>query len=1211
MMKRHFLSTTIRLATSCLLVLTGMCTTAAAGEARRLNVLMLGHKPGSHPGHITEDRYAQLFAALGPRGIDLEFTDDVNYALNAQTLKHFDALALYANTEQITTDQEKALFDFVESGHGFVPIHCASFCFLNRIQATALIGGRFKRHQTGEFNTVITQPDHEIMKGFVPFKTWDETYVHEMHNPDKIVLQTRVELKANPTDIDEPWTWVRNQGKGRVFYTAYGHDARTWAQPGFHDLMFRGIVWAVGDTAAADFKKLKIAPLEYVDGAEVPNYEKRNPAPKLQKPLSPADAQNHIFKPANMNLTLFASEADAEGGLWNVIEFKFDELGRMWTCESRDYPNEIKLQGEGRDRIRILEDTNNDGKADKYTVFAEGISIPTSLVFHDGGIIVHTIPNTTFFKDTNGDGKSDEKKVLFTGWGAGDTHACCSSMSWGPDGWVYGSVGYNGFDGTVSGERVKFSMGAYRFKPDGSKLESLGQTSNNTWGFAFTENGDILGSTANNQSSWYCPIPKRYYNSVPGLEQGILPGVDANKKVAFMREYIRQVDVMGGFTAAACHNFYTARAFPQSYWNRTAFIAEPTCHVLYQGQLRFDGTNAVVENGWNLLASDDEWFAPVYADVGPDGGVYVSDFYSFIIQHNPTPSASRGGFDAKTGKGNAFVSDLRDTEHARLWKVFPKDGKPSQQFKLSKDKPEVLLKALASDNQLWRGHAQRLLVERGNKDVAPILKEMVADPKVDAVGVNGGAYGALWTLAQLGEADAATLTKALSHPATGVQRAAISLLPKDAAGLAALQSSGALSSKESLVRLTALLALSEMPATKEVGQKLYEQATKDAGKDRWLPTALVVSAARHAEGFLTSAIKADASTAAPPANGESANLLVNASFEDLDGTAPKGWRPSTYGGKAEFTVDSNVSHTGKNSLRIDSSTGADAGWYIELPMEENTNYVLTGYIKTEKIETIGKGHGVMLELQKLGDKQPATAPLKGTADWTLVTLPFVSGSQKSLGINLLYGGWGFATGTAWWDDVKLVKLGSVNQSEAQIQQVANAFIRQDAAAATAVLTPLLATAKGNVGKVISAALAAGGATAKKEDLNDLKKTHTIVKVAIVAGQMKYDKAIYNAPSGKPIAIALYNPDVLQHNIVAGKPGSLDKIGNAATTMVTQPDGLAKSFIPAIPEVLAGTGFANPNELLILKLPKLEKGDYPLVCTFPGHWLIMKAVLKVE
>ncbi len=1195
----------LRCVAAFLLLLTALGSWATAAEGRRLNVLMLGHKVGMHSGHITEERFAQLFQALGPRGIDLEFTDDPNYALNAQTLAHFDALALYANLDKITPEQEKALFDYVESGHGFVPIHCASYCFLNSMKCTELMGGRFKRHNTGDFETTVVMPEHEIMKGFKPFKTWDETYVHEMHNPDKIILQRRVDASKNE---DEPWTWVRTQGKGRVFYTAYGHDQRTWGEIGFQDLIFRGIKWAVGEAAAADFAKLKLAPLEYVEGAEVPNYEKRSPAPKLQKPLSPADAQSHIFKPAAMNLNLFASEADAEGGLWNVIEFKFDEQGRMWTCESRDYPNEIKLQGEGRDRIRILEDTNGDGKADKFTVFAEGISIPTSLVFYNGGIIVTSVPNTTFFKDTNGDGKSDESKVLFSGWGTNDTHATCSSLEMGFDGWVYGSVGYSGFDGDVAGKRVKFTMGAYRFLPDGSKLEYLGQTSNNTWGFCFTENGDIFGSTANNQSSWYCPIPRRYYDSVPGLEQGILPGVDANKKVNFMREYIRQVDVFGGFTAAACHNFYTARSFPQRYWNATAFIAEPTCHVLYQGTLTFDGASASIGNGGNLLASDDEWFAPVYANVGPDGSVYVSDFYSFIIQHNPTPSADRGGFKATTGKGNAFVSDLRDVDHARLWKITAKDGKPSQTYKLSVHHPDVLLQAITSDNQLWRKHAQRLLVQRANKDVVPQLKTLLADPKLDAIGTNGAAYASLWTLAGLGEADLATVTKALAHPATGVQRSALKLLSRDAAGLAALQASNLLTSKDTLVKLDALLALSEMPATTAVGADLFA-ATSTEIKDRWLPTATTVAAARHAEGFLAAALKADtsevkASTVAPK------NLLPNADFEAVQGALPKDWHSTTHGGKGEFTVDSSVSHGGHNSLRISSQEGGDLSWSTEVPLEANSGYILSGWIKTDKLETTGGGKGAMLELHQLNGKQPATKPLKATSDWTHFELPFASGPQKSVVINLLYGGWGMATGSAWWDDVQLIKVGGGTQSDGQILQVANAFIRGNPTAQT-VLAPLLATSKGRVSKIITDALAAGGASAKKEDINDLKKTHNIVKVQIVAGQMKYDKVAYDVKGDKPIAILLYNPDVLQHNLVAGKPGSIDKIGAAATEMVTKPDGLNKSFIPEITEVLGGTPFANPNELLILKLSKLEKGEYPLVCTFPGHWLLMRAVLKVE
>jgi putative membrane-bound dehydrogenase-like protein len=569
-----------------LLTLLSLALSLSHAEARRLKVLFLGHEPGMHPGHQTEQRFMDLLEGVVSHGVDMDFVTQPSVALQSEKLASYDALAIYANWEKITPEQEKALFSYVEGGKGLVALHCASYCFLNSMPYTQMVGARFKSHATGEFDVNITNADHPIMQGFQNFRTWDETYVHTYHNDDKIVLQRRVDAAKGE---DEPWTWVRNQGQGRVFYTAYGHNERTWKQPGFHELVYRGIKWAVGEKAGAEHAKLVLPPLEYVDGAAVPNYERRNPPPKLQKPLSPEDAQKRISVGADMELSLFASEKD---GLWNVIEFKFDERGRMWTCESLDYPNERKPQGEGRDRIRILEDYDGDGKVDKASIFAEKLSIPTSLVFADDGIIITNLPDTTFLKDTNGDGVADERKVLFTGWGVGDTHACPSSLVYGPDGWIYGCVGYSGFSGVVGGKQVKLGQSLFRFAKDGSALEKLGSTSNNTWGFALNENGDIFASTANNQSSLYCAIPTRYYEKVPGLKQEILPGIDLNKRAPIIRPYIRQVDVFGGFTAAACHNFYTARSFPQDYWNSIAFVAEPTCHLLYQALTKQKGTES-------------------------------------------------------------------------------------------------------------------------------------------------------------------------------------------------------------------------------------------------------------------------------------------------------------------------------------------------------------------------------------------------------------------------------------------------------------------------------------------------------------------------------------------------------------------------------------------------------------------------------------------
>ena len=164
-------------------------------------------------------RFRDLQPVMARRGIELTYTDSTG-DLNAQTLAGYDGLMIYANTTRITPEQEKALLDYVEQGHGFIPLHCASYCFLNSPKYVALVGAQFLKHATGIVRTEIAQPDHPVMKGFKPFSSWDETYVHTKHNErDRVVLEIRQE-----NGVKEPWTWVRTQGKGRIFYTAWGHD---------------------------------------------------------------------------------------------------------------------------------------------------------------------------------------------------------------------------------------------------------------------------------------------------------------------------------------------------------------------------------------------------------------------------------------------------------------------------------------------------------------------------------------------------------------------------------------------------------------------------------------------------------------------------------------------------------------------------------------------------------------------------------------------------------------------------------------------------------------------------------------------------------------------------------------------------------------------------------------------------------------------------
>jgi putative membrane-bound dehydrogenase-like protein len=358
-------------------------------------------------------------------------------------------------------------------------------------------------------------------------------------------------------------------------------------------------------------------------------------------------------------------------------------------------------------------------------------------------IVIHS-GKTEFFKDTNGDDKADEKSVLFSGWGMGDTHATASNLRYGFDNWIWGTVGYSGFRGTVGGKQVRFGQGIFRFKPDGSALEFVRSSNNNTWGLGITEDNIIFGSTANGNASMYMPIANRYYEAVNGWSASRLETIADSQRFYPLTEQVRQVDFHGRYTAGAGSAIYTARNFPKEYWNRVQFVAEPTGHLLGKFHLEARGTDFIAYNGRNFAASDDEWTSPVVAEVGPDGALWISDWYNYIIQHNPTPRGFR------TGRGAAYETPLRDKIHGRIYRVVHNKTKPSQAPGLDKATPAQLVAALKSDNMLWRMHAQRLLVSRANKDVVPALCELIGNASVDEIGLNPAAIHALWTAHGLG-----------------------------------------------------------------------------------------------------------------------------------------------------------------------------------------------------------------------------------------------------------------------------------------------------------------------------------------------------------------------------------------------------------------------------------------------------------------------------
>ena len=179
-------------------------------------------------------------------------------------------------------------------------------------------------------------------------------------------------------------------------------------------------------------KRTDVAPFEY-ETADVPFYSPTGKRTgddgwnKMQKPLAPAESQKHLVLPEGFEAELFVSEPQ----IAKPICMAWDHKGRLWVSETVDYPNNKQHPGEGHDKITICEDTDGDGRADKFTTFADKLSIPTSLTFANGGVVVQQAPETLFLKSSKDDDHADVRQVLFSGWGVGDTHAGPSNLHWG------------------------------------------------------------------------------------------------------------------------------------------------------------------------------------------------------------------------------------------------------------------------------------------------------------------------------------------------------------------------------------------------------------------------------------------------------------------------------------------------------------------------------------------------------------------------------------------------------------------------------------------------------------------------------------------------------------------------------------------------------------------------------------------------------------
>lgn len=574
----------------------------------------------------------------------------------------------------------------------------------------------------------------------------------------------------------------------------------------------------------------KIAPLRY----ETANNGVQDLV--LQQPLPAEQTVTRLHTPEGFDVRVFAAEPD----IINPIALAWDERGRLWVLESTDYPHEHVGTETGTDRITICEDTNGDGRADRFIRFAENQPLSTALMVVKGGALVGQAPHIVYMEDTDGDNQYDRKtRVVEDAFGTFDTHAVMSNFKYGIDNHIWSAVGYSGMfkPGEAPNRESRIlARGVFRFSRDGAVLEPVGQFNNNTWGVGIGEDNTIFGSTANNNHAVVVGIPMRY-----GTEANV-----ANVQSHYIIEHrseqaLQQVDFRDGYTAAAGAFPYAGRRYPQKYWG-ALMVTEPTGHVVHPAYLEPNGSifrekQGVVEN---LLASSDDWVAPVFADLGPDENIWVADWYNPVIQHNPDRRGMRNQiWNADAGPGNAHLNPLRDTQHGRVYVVHYTGNTGSDITSLSPDDADGLVQGLQSSNQFWRLTAQRLIIENNVTSLVPQLVALIEDESMDALGLNTAAVHALWTLHGLGRIAEArqAVVAALQHPSPAVRKAALHVLPETPETGSDLIAANLFRDTNLNTRLAAILKVLDVGDEASLELKQAAQAALQGG-DEWITAAI-------------------------------------------------------------------------------------------------------------------------------------------------------------------------------------------------------------------------------------------------------------------------------------------------------------------------------------------------------------------------------------
>jgi putative heme-binding domain-containing protein len=391
----------------------------------------------------------------------------------------------------------------------------------------------------------------------------------------------------------------------------------------------------------------------------------------------PVKQQAAFNLPEGMEIELFASDPM----IAKPVQINFDTQGRLWLVSSGMYPH-IVPGAEENDRVLILEDTDNDGKVDKRIVFADDLHIPTAVLPADGGAYIANSTEILFLKDIDGDGRSDERRVVLSGFGTEDTHHLVHTFEQGPDGMLYflQSIYIHTHLETPYGIRRLMGGGVWHFRPETQRAEVLSKGLINPWGFIFDEYGQTFATDGAGGHGINDIFPRSVFRTSPGAQRivdGLNPG----------QPKLCGLEVLSG------------SQIPEKY--RGLLIAPDfRGHRINSYRLTPDSGAYVSTRVDDFLSSSHRAFRPIDVKMGPDGALYIADWYNPIIQH--------GEVD--------FRDERRDHTHGRIWRVTFKDQPLVEKKNFTKMSIDELLDHTLSKERVHREQARSELRTRNRKE---------------------------------------------------------------------------------------------------------------------------------------------------------------------------------------------------------------------------------------------------------------------------------------------------------------------------------------------------------------------------------------------------------------------------------------------------------------------------------------------------------------